>query len=321
MGGAKMVIKPNINARIETSAYLFVHFVGNESSALQEQVYFSVSSDGKSWHTINGGEPLLVSTVGECGVRDPFIMRGKNGRFFLIATDLSIYNRRDSSNRWQECQREGSKNIVVWESSDLVNWGNGRLVRIAPQNMGCVWAPEAIYDPEKDAYMLFWASKIADDDYQTKRIYKSYTRDFTRFTAPELYIDGGDISNIDTTITYNNGMYYRFTKNESRSSVTMMRCEYLCGTWQSVVDYSLNGVAGNCVTGYEGPTVFKLNGEDKWCLLLDCYSKGLGYKPFITDNLDSGRFVSTDDFSFDATYRHGTVIPITAAEYNRLLIV
>lgn len=46
-------------------------------------------------------------------------------------------------------------------------------------------------------------------------------------------------------------------------------------------------------------------------LLLDHYSKGDGYKPFVTSDLSKGVFTSGSAFTFDATYRHGTVMPIT----------
>lgn len=315
----KEVVKTmKIKQEQEMGAYLFAHFIDAENDATKEQIYFSVSTDGTEWTTLNGGAPILTSNVGELGVRDPYILRGEDGKFFIIATDLSIYNRRDDSNRWGTCQTSGSKSIVVWESDDLVNWSDASLVKVAPDNAGCTWAPECVYDAEKDAYMVFWASKTADDNYSVQRVYKCYTKDFKTFTAPEIYIDGGNISNIDTTIISHKGVYYRFTKNESKSSVTMMESTSLSGDWVDVETYTINGVAGNTITGYEGPTVYKINGEDKWCLLLDYYSKSKGYKPFVTDDITKGEFTSAADFTFDGTYRHGTVMPITLEEYNAL---
>lgn len=317
--GEKTVTKTvAVKDELEMGAYLFAHFVGTESSAAEEQIYFSVSTDGTTWKTLNSGAPVLTSTVGEKGVRDPYILRGEDGKFFVIATDLSIYNRRDDSNRWGTCQTSGSKSIVIWESSDIVNWSEASLVKVAPDNAGCTWAPEAVYDAEKDMYMVFWASKTSADNYATQRMYKSYTKDFKTFTEPEIYIDGGNISNIDTTITNYKGVYYRFTKNESKSSVTMMSSTSLSDGWKDVSTYTINGAAGNTVTGYEGPTIYKINGEDKWCLLLDYYSKSQGYKPFVTSDITKGVFTSASDFSMDTKYRHGTVMPITTAEYNAL---
>lgn len=301
------------------SSYLFVHFVGSEDGTSMEQIYFSVSEDGTNWKTLNDGKPVLVSNVGEKGVRDPHIIRSpENDKFFLIATDLSIYNRRGDSNKWDNCQTSGSKSIVIWESENLIDWSEERLVKVACDDAGCAWAPESIYDDEKGQYMVFWASKTASDNYKTQRIYRSYTSDFKTFTAPELYIDGGEISNIDTTIIKEDGVYYRFTKNESNSSVIMEKGTSLSGEFCEV-KYKINGVLGNTVTGYEGPTAYKMNGENKWCLLLDYFSRNGGYKPFVTDDISNGDFTSAEDFNFDAKYRHGTVMPITGEEYSALV--
>ncbi|MGM9936073.1 MAG: LamG-like jellyroll fold domain-containing protein, partial [Candidatus Ornithomonoglobus sp.] len=158
----------------EMGAYLFAHFAGNESSPEHEQIYFSVSTDGTTWKTLNVGSPVLTSTVGEKGVRDPYILRGEDGKFFVIATDLSIYylGITQGSNKWGYCQTNGSQSIVVWESDDLVNWSEASLVKVAKDNAGCTWAPEAVYDAEKDAYMVFWASKTSDDNYSVQRMYR-----------------------------------------------------------------------------------------------------------------------------------------------------
>lgn len=43
-----------------------------------------------------------------------------------------------------------------------------------------------------------------------------------------------------------------------------------------------------------------------------------GYKPFVTTDITKGEFTADSDFSFDGTYRHGTVMPITQAEYESL---
>ena len=306
----------------DMGGYLFVHFVGKESTADEEQIYFSISEDGQNWRTLNNGNKYLESTVGEKGVRDPHIIRSPEGdKFYIIATDLSIYNRRDDDDRWNTCQREGSKGIVVWESSDLVNWSEPRLVDVMGDDCGCVWAPECIYDKETGQYMVYWASRTSADNYQWLRAYKCYTKDFITFTEPELWIDNATaeqmanntaLHTFDMTILEHNGKYYRFTKT---NTVTMEEANSLSGEWKNVEDYELYKTVSN----YEGPTVYKANGEDKWYMLLDCLSNNnKGYKPFVTTDIANGAFSQAADFNFDVTYRHGTVIPITRTEYSNL---
>ena len=56
--------------------------------------------------------------------------------------------------------------MVVWESEDLVNWSEPWLADAVPEGAGCYWAPECIWDPEKNAFMVFDASSIPEDDYE-----------------------------------------------------------------------------------------------------------------------------------------------------------
>lgn len=298
-------------------AYLFVHFVGTERTDMEEQIYFSVSKDGSEWKTLNGGKPVLISSLGEKGVRDPFVLRGEDGKFYIIATDLSIYHRHDDPNCWVSCQTSGSRSIIIWESDNLTDWSDARMVEVAAKDAGCAWAPESIYDSEKDMYMVYWASEVAADNYAKERVYRAYTKDFKTFTEAEIYIDEPQ-SAIDTCIIKEGDTYYRFTKDETHKAVTMMKSKSLSRGWEDVATYTINGAAGNTVFGFEGPTIFKYHGENKWCLLLDNYAKHEGYKPFITEDLDKGEFVSPADFKFDMIFRHGTVMPITDEEYTRL---
>jgi len=75
--------------------------------------------------------------------------------------------------------------------------------------------------------------------------------------------------------------------------------------------------------GYEGPECYCIKpaaaGKPAtWCLILDNYAKGAGYKPFVTDDLGSGQFKPGEGFVFPFPLRHGCSLPISAAEYERL---
>ena len=95
------------------TGYLFVHFTGEEK--LGEQIYFALSRDGLHWMDLKEGKPVLVSDIGEAGVRDPFILRNPlNGKYVIIATDLRI----EAGKGWTAAQEEGSRNLLGWESED-----------------------------------------------------------------------------------------------------------------------------------------------------------------------------------------------------------
>lgn len=316
----------SIKTEIEYSdlqAYMFVHFVGSEQTENEEQVYFSVSKDGQNWNILNGAKPVLTSEVGEKGVRDPYILRTKDNKFVVIGTDLSIYNRGKedpSADKWNECQnaREdnphpGSNNIVIWKSDNLVDWSKSELLQIAPDDAGCAWAPECIWDEEKQAYMIFFASRTSADDYTWLRLYRVYTTDFENFTEPELYMEGNEKHIFDTTIIEADGMYYRIYKDDR---LRMQKSNSLSGEWTDATN-NIHNVASN----HEGPTICKINGEEKWCMMADgLSSKNKGYKAFYTDSLATGMFTAGSvSFPSSITYRHGGIMPITADEYHMLI--
>lgn len=293
--------------------YLFVHFKGTESTSEEEQIYFALSRDAVTWQNVNGGRPIMCSEQGEKGLRDPHILRARNGRFYMIATDLSIYSRRGMKDIWTDCQTRGSRQIAVWESEDLVNWSDQRMVTVAAENAGCTWAPESIYDHERNEYMVFWASKTAEDGYKKQRIWRAYTSDFISFSAPEKYIDR-EYSVIDTSIIYESGVYYRFTKNEDAKTVFLEYSESLSGEFKMEENFTLKDEYG-----YEGPTICKLNDDSGWCLLMDNFATHEGYKPFITNSLRKAEFKPLQGFKTPDIFRHGTIIPITATEYEAIV--
>lgn len=309
--------KPILRANLTTSAsdggYLFVTFKG-EQSPLAEQIYFALSKDGRQWSALNGGAPVLISKLGEKGVRDPYLLRSHDGKaFYLLATDLSINRNPD----WQRAQRAGSQSIVIWESSDLVHWLPPRLVRVGAPDAGCAWAPEAVYDDGKKEYLTFWASRTGKDHFSKQRIWAAWTKDFVKFSEPFVYIEKPwDV--IDTDIVCENGTYYRFSKDEQFKSITMEVSANLMGPWQEVPNFSLTKM-----TGYEGPECYQIkpaiDGKPAtWCLILDQYSKGTGYHPTVSEDLGGGQFKPGENFTFPFYFRHGSVLPISTNEYEQL---
>ncbi|WP_233518003.1 family 43 glycosylhydrolase [Streptomyces corynorhini] len=308
------------------TGYAFTYFTG-DSAADSEQIRMALSrgNDPLHWRELNGGKPVLSSELGTKGLRDPFIIRSPEGdKFYQIATDLRIYG----NGNWDQVQRTGSKSIMVWESTDLVNWTDQRLVKVAPDTAGNTWAPEAYYDASLNAYVVFWASKIyADDDPRhtgstyNKMLYAT-TRDFRTFSEPEVWSDPG-YSVIDSTVISHNGSYYRFTKDERNASSTTPCSKFITAEKSTDLrstsyDFVADCIGKGSISQGEGPTVFKSNTEEKWYLFIDEFG-GRGYIPFETTDLDSGKWTMSENFELPVNPRHGTVLPVTAAEYERLL--
>ncbi|MDQ0797292.1 immunoglobulin-like domain-containing protein [Streptomyces sp. B1I3] len=310
------------------AAYAMSYFTG-EGTADGEQIRMALSrgDDALHWQELNGGQPVLTSELGTGGLRDPFVIRSPEGdRFFQIATDLRMYG--GSGGSWDQVQRTGSRSVMVWESTDLVHWTDQRLVEVAPRTAGNAWAPEAYYDEELGSYVVFWASKLyaADDPGHTGSTYNKMmyatTRDFRTFSEPAVWHDPG-YSVIDSTVIRHDGSYYRFTKDERNPSsdtpcskfITVEKSRELTS---GAYDFVADCVGKGAVERGEGPAVFASGTEAKWYLLIDEFG-GRGYVPFESTDLDSGRWTMATDYSLPAGARHGTVLPVTRQEYERLL--
>jgi hypothetical protein len=310
------------------AGYLFVYF-GGDRTADGEQIRFALSrgNDPLHWRSLNGGRPVLTSTVGEKGVRDPYVIRAPGGdKFYIVATDLRMFGR--DGGQWWEVQRHGSRSIVVWESTDLVHWSAPRLAKVAPDEAGNAWAPEAAWDARLGKFVVFWASRLyaAGDkdrlgDTHNRMMYAT-TDDFRSFSEPKVWYDPGS-SVIDATVVEHAGRYYRFTKDDREptattpcsKSITAMKSNALTSTaYEPIADCIGRGAIGDG----EGPLVFKSNTEQKWYLFIDEYGRK-GYVPFETTDLDSGRWTPVKEYQMPAYPRHGAVLPVTQDEHDRLL--
>ncbi|KAH8658623.1 glycoside hydrolase family 43 protein-like protein [Tricladium varicosporioides] len=308
---------------LDYEAYAFVYFTGNTIAG--ERIYLAASkgNDALHWNELNNAQPILTSSEGTKGLRDPFIIRSYEGdTFYLLATDLSI----GSGTSWGNSVRNGSRYLEIWESTDLISWSKQRHVLVSPPTAGNTWAPEAYYDTAAGAYVVFWASDLYDEmdtahtgtSYQ--RMLISTTRDFVTFSTPEIWQDAGT-ARIDSTVIEEDGLYYRFTKDEGavtgcadiiqeRSSVLLANLT----SWSSIATCIGRNAGTSAV---EGPTVFKSNPGDvngpKYYLFVDEYTSR-GYIPLETADIANPSWRVSSSYSLPASPRHGTVIPITAAE-------
>lgn len=339
--------------------YLFGHFIG-EAKAHEEQIYFAVSDDGLNFRDMNNGKAVLTSEVGEKGVRDPYICRSKEGdRFFLIATDLSIYNRGgwfQNEQGYYDASTTGSHNLVLWESDDLVNWGEPRLLPVAPENAGMAWAPEMVFDDESGEYIIFFASSIMNPETKYKAkpnaIYYVATRDFVHFSDTKIFIDnqcdpdGKPREIIDTTVIKIGDYYYAASKDgdnaEANGGIRIHKNKNLLDKdgWVKVLDLDelgldLNGLKIDVLdnSSLEGPELFRYNRKDwtdkdvpEYGLMADQYNVSGGYLPLktsdiedITNSRGSWKVLDNSEYSFDLLKkRHGTILSITREEVARL---
>ncbi len=290
----------------DLKGYLFVYFTGNAKQ--DEQIHFAISKDGFHYFALNDNEPVLnsaeISSTG--GVRDPHILRTQDGRhYYMVATDMV------SGKGWNS-----NRAMVLLKSDNLTDWTHS-VVNIQKkyenqEDLKRVWAPQTIYDREKESYMIYWSMKYGNGP---DVIYYAYAnKDFTDLkTKPQPLIPKNKKSCIDGDIIYKNGIYHLFYKTEGHGNGIKhaMTDNLTSGNWITQDDYKQQ-----TKDPVEGSSIFKLNHTDKYILMYDVYTKG---RFEFTISCDLDQFHSIDDeMKMDFHPRHGSVLPITASEMRHL---
>ena len=289
------------------AGYLFTYFTGNHID--EEAICFALSSDGYDFRALNGGKPVLdskqISSTG--GMRDPHILRCEDGQtFYMVATDMV------SGNGW-----DSNRAMVLMKSTDLVHWTHS-VVNIQKRYPGQeqlkrVWAPQTIFDREAGRYMVYWSMQHGSGP---DIIYYAYANDsFTDLVGEPkpLFVPEDKKSCIDGDIVYKDGTYHLFYKTEGHGNgiKTATTRSLTSGRWTESPDYKQQ-----TKEAVEGAGTFKLIGQDKYILMYDVYMNG---RYQFTETTDLEHFKVIDHaVSMDFHPRHGTVIPVTAAEMRRL---
>lgn len=283
--------------------YLFSYFTGNGEDGL----HLAYSTDGFTYKALNVGASLLRPTVGgDKLMRDPCIIRGRDGLFHMVWTVS-----------WKE------KGIGYAYSKDLINWSEQQFIPVMAHEEGArnTWAPEIFYDADEELYMIYWSTTIKGlypetqsqlDDAYNHRQYYITTKDFKTFSETKLFYEPG-FNVIDGTIQKHEGKYYLFVKDETREpaekNIRIASSNVFTGPY---------GKAGPPITGdywAEGPTVTQVDGQ--WIVYFDKYRKHeMG--AVISPDLKNWTDVS-EQVSFPEGTRHGTVFKVNRAFLDALL--
>jgi len=288
--------------------YLFTYFTGNDVK--DEAIKFGISLDGYNFKALNGNEPVIdskkISSTG--GVRDPHILRGKDGKtFYMVVTDMT------SSKGW-----DSNRAMVLLKSTDLVNWTSAvvNIQKAFPnnENLKRVWAPQTIYDAAADKYMIYFSMQHGNNP---DKIYYAYTNaDFTALeSAPkQLFFPKSGVPCIDGDIIEKDGVYHLFYKTETdKPGIKVATTKNLTsGRWEENEEY-----LQQTKESVEGAGVFKLNNSNEYILMYDVYKKG-AYQ--FTKSTDLKNFTVIDNqVTMDFKPRHGTVMPVTRSELKALM--
>ena len=333
------------------AGYLFAYFT--DDSTAGQSIHLAVSNGNNilSYTPVNNGKPIFVSHFGSDGLRDPSIVRSPDGdTFYLIATDLDITQ---FDGNWPTAAAHGSQYIEVWESHNLVDWTQQAHTLISLPTAGNTWAPDAIWDPTINQYVVYWSAQNfpqSDPGHTSSQhnvIMYSTTRDFVNFSSPRVWDDPGQ-DRIDAAVATDGGNYYLFTKatnaptfpneapcqqdilEEKATSLLTLNTPQSSG-W-ALAESCIGRAAGS--GGLEGPIVVKSNpgdvnnggGPSAWYMFAD-QSTGVGYIPFESASISSPNWQKvTTPYQLPVPHvngsvietRHGGILPITLAEMNRL---
>ena len=294
----------------EMVAYLFTYF--NSNAPEDEQICYAISDDGYNYTPLNHGNPVITSdTIAytQC-VRDPHILRCEDGKtFYMVVTDMR------SAYGWSS-----NRGMVLLKSTDLIHWQHSAInfpTRYTKEwkNVIRVWAPETIYDRKAGKYMVFYSLRTSDPGSFDKIYYQYANKDFTDLEGePKWLFDAGNAT-IDGDIVFNDAdqMYHLFYKQESGRGIYQAVAKQLTDRWQM-----LGGNVEQTKEAVEGVGVCKAIDGKSWIIMYDCYGNG-HYQFCKSEDLKTFKFVQNTEMKGKFTPRHGTIIPITRAEKERLL--
>jgi hypothetical protein len=294
------------NSKDDKIAYLFTYFTGNGEG--EEAIRYALSKDGYNYYALNNNEPIIssdeISNTG--GVRDPHILRGADGSYRMVVTDLL------TQNGWSNIE------MVLLKSDNLIDW-TSTVINIPEtfdefSDVSRVWAPQTFYDEEKEKYMVYF-SMLQPDSYD--KIYYAYANDnFTELetTPQQLFFNPNEMASIDGDIIKKDGKFHLFYKTEGDDDkgIKVAISDSLTGGYEA-----MEGNVDQTDQAVEGSGVFKLINSDKYILMYDVYRDGR-YEFAESTDLKNFELVS-EDISMNFHPRHGTVLPITEEEVNQLL--
>lgn len=342
-GGCLLATGCQSKAQTEEStpeeAYLFVYHQDADHS-----LHMATSRDGYTFTAVNDNKPVISgdTIADQHGIRDPHIYRGPDGAYYMTMTDLHISGKeagyRDT--QWERPDEYGwgnNKGLIFMKSTDLVNWTrhNVRLNEIFPEeygDVGCVWAPETIFDPEAGKMMVYFTiRKVGENldkgtDIERKtRLYYSYADDdfTTLVTEPQILFNYPDSTKqiLDADICpMPDGRYMlSYCAQDGTGGIKVAFSDKINRDYQ-YTDEMIDSEPGAC----EAPTAWKRIGEDKWVVMYDIFSiephnfgfvETTDFKTFKPIGRFNEGVMKTTNFS---SPKHGAIIAAPIADIERL---
>ena len=297
--------------------YLFAYFTDDTTKG--QQVCYAVSKNGLDFTPLNGGRPVIASDSISLsgGVRDPHLLRAEDGSILMSLTDMDM-----STGKWT------CRGIVLMKSDNLIDWQHSRIhfpERYAGKpfaEANAVWAPQTIYDPEAGKYMVYFSlHSEKSGPFPTDAVYYAYANEeFTDLEGDPQRLFHFDGPTIDTDIVRDKeGTYHAFfntwgggmTGRRKFTATSLTDPQ----TW-TLTEGVMKPEGVNMKS--EGSSAYLLNDGTTWVLAYDCYADGVFHFCTSTD-LTNFTLVRETKTEGNFTPRHGSILPITKREYERLV--
>ena len=298
-------------------SYLFAYFPSNSD----ENLYYAISTDGFNYTPLNNGEKILNSWdfTMSGGIRDPHILRGEDGVFRMVNTDMK------SALGWSS-----NRGIVMSKSTDLIHWTHSTVhfpTRFPNgwSSVTRVWAPETIYDRETGKYMVYFSLLTSDDGTcNYDKVFYCYANDdFTDLEDYPVHLFDRGSATIDADIVFDetDQLYHMIYKNEGINSISHVSASRLTAEEGQPTGSQWGDFGGGIQqtnVAVEGGGIFRLMDSNTYVVMYDCY--GSGYYQFCTTtDWKNYTLVAQTTTSGKFTPRHGSVTLLHPAETNALL--
>ena len=309
----------------DMTAYLYAHM--HETG---EYTCYALNTGGNEWNDLLGSDEVFPTAkyTKTGGMRDAFTYRLKSGNgFMLVGTDMT------SRLGW-----ESNHIMDLMRSPDLIHWTKEVFIDLeTSENLAAIgkalgrtmtadlmtaaWAPQVIYDPETQTYVLYYSVGVRGDKHYI--FYQQIDEELNILTEPRVYFAPGyDI--IDADIVWNavDQQYTMLFKCEStngfdRATATKLVPDATAtGTtvWTVTKDFHV----GENNQAIEGMTQWRPIGQLRWRLAYINYSGGYTYRMRYMDEHAMNVDQYGHTISGNLKAQHGCVMKITQAECNLL---
>ena len=332
--GLSMTTNAQVPKEKDYAGYLMVYHKDPDHG-----LHMAVSRDGYTWTALNDDKAIIGGdTIAEQhGIRDPHIFRGPDGGFYLSMTDLHVFGQR-AGYRDTQWERDGdlygwgnNRGLVLMKSFDLIHWTRTNIdfSKLPDQEdmkwseVGCVWAPETVYDEEEGKLMIHFTTREGNGKNIIYYVYVN--EDYNALISqPKLLAEAPEraYNIIDSDIIKVGETYHLFyVSHEGGATPKHAASQKITGPY-TFDNYYYDGER----QGHEAPNCWKRLGSDTYVLMYDNFRQ----RP-----MNFG-FVETKDFFtyhpigyFDAPgcpmkrtnfieQKHGAVTYITEEELKRL---